>query len=478
MRYSLIVLVFLLFIVPVAAQDGTGFEAAMLPDFAADIAAFPDAPHYTMTVNLALSSDQATFTGQQSVSYTNQTRDTLTEIVFCLYPNFESYGGVLTVNQVQINGSPIAPSYNSTRTIMRVPLAEPLPPSASVTVDLEYRTIVVNNRVRLYGQFSYINGVVATPNFFPLLSVYEADSGWWENPVQPQGDAVYSETSFFDVTVTAPSDVIVITSGSLSAISPNTDGTRTTRYHAPLMRDFALMASSNFETISDTQNGVQIDIHYLPGGRRGADAVLLYAKAALRFFTELFGPYPYAELDVVETYTNAGGIEYPGLIVVQADAWNSLDAFLEVVVAHEVAHQWWYGLVGNDQTIYPWLDEALAQYTTAIYFGKAYGPGVDEAVLAIYEENWLNYRNQVSDQIIGLPVSAYSTEAYYYIVYQKGPLFFHALAEAYGQDALLAALSDYFMAYRYGIVTPNDLQASLEDSLGVDLDALFTEWVG
>lgn len=478
MRSLVILLVVLMCIVPVAAQDGSGYEAAMLPDFVADLEAFPNAPRYTMTINLALSAEQATFTGQQSVTYTNQSGDTLSEIVFRLYPNYESYGGVLTVNQVQIAGSPITPTYDDTRSVMRIPLADALAPNASVTIDLDYTTIVPNNRVRLYGQFSYINGVLATPNFFPQLSVYEAGSGWWVNAAQPQGDAVYSETSFFDVLVTAPTGVIVVTSGSQVETSANADDTYTARYLAPLMRDFSLMASSSFETISDSQDGVQIDVHYLPSGTRGADAVLAYAKDAMKFYTELFGPYPFAELDIVETYTNAGGIEYPGLIVVQDDAWNSLDSFLEVVVAHEVAHQWWYSLIGNDQTAFPWVDESLAQYTTAIYYGKAYGPGVDDAVLASYERSWREYRGQNGDQTIGGPVTDYPDNAYYYIVYQKGPLFFDALADTYGQSEVLAALSDYFMAYRYGIVTPDDMQASFEASLGADLDALFAEWVG
>lgn len=478
MRYVVILIALLMVIMPVAAQDGTGYEAAMLPDYVADLDTFPHAPRYTMTINLDLGADQATFSGLQSVTYTNQSSDTLNEVVFRLYPNYESYGGVLTVNRVQIAGSPITPTYDATNSVMRVPLAEPLAPDASVTIDLAYTTIVVNERVRLYGQFSYSNGVLATPNFFPQLSVYETGAGWWEYAVQPQGDAVYSETSFFDVQVTAASDVVVVTSGSRVDDTTNADGSRTVRYMAPLMRDFSLMASSAFETISDTQDGIQIDVHYLPSGTRGADAVLAYAKVAVQTFNELFGPYPFAELDIVETYTNAGGIEYPGLIVVQDDAWNSLDTFLEVVVVHEVAHQWWYSLVGNDQTAYPWMDEALAQYATALYYGKAYGPTADDAVFASYQGSWQRYLNDYRDLPIGGPVTDYPDNAYYYIVYQKGPLFFKTLADTYGEAALHAALNDYFMAYRYEVATPADMQASFEASLGADLDALFTEWVG
>ncbi len=453
------------------------YGSAMRPEFREDIAAFSDAPRYSLDITLTLISDRASIGGQLVVQYTNRADEPLHEIVFRLYPNLETFSGSTTIGSVFIDSQAVIPIYDETTTLMTLPLTRSLQPDDTTQIELRFDTMIPANDRRLYDQFSYLNGALALPNFYPMLSVY-GDDGWWRNTAHPQGDAVYSETAFFDVSLRVPGDLVVITSGDRIESYLNADGTRTHHYIAPLMRDFAVMAAPGYETISTQQDGVNIDVHFLPGGDNGAVAVRRYAAEAIRIFTQHFGPYPYTELDIVETYTVAGGIEYPGLIVIQDDSWNAMNAFLEVVTAHEVAHQWWYGLVGNDQTRHPWLDEALAQYSTALYYGGLYSPDTQADTLLEYRNTWQEYLSRHADRPIGGAVTDYSGDDYFFFVYQKGPLFFATLADTYGEEALLAALSDYFQTYRYDIVTPDDLQLSLETSLGVDLDDLFAEWVG
>src|SRR5690606_909444 len=173
---------------------------------------------------------------------------------------------------------------------------------------------------------------------------------------------------------------------------------------------------------------------------------------------------PYAKLDVVQTPTTAGGIEYPGVFVVGYDAWDQIsDRFLFVIV-HETAHQWWYSLVGNDQTLDPWMDEALAQFAVALFIGDVEGEAAYHASMDSFEAQYQRYLALAVnlDKPIGLPVSAYQSNSYFYLVYQKGPLFYRALVEEYGIDAVLAALRDYFAAYQYGIAEPVDMLLSFE----------------
>ncbi|NDJ86387.1 MAG: M1 family metallopeptidase [Chloroflexi bacterium] len=454
------------------------FDAALRPEFRQDIQAHPDAPRYTMDITLSLTADVATLQGDLQVKYTNRTSESLETVVFRLYPNLPSFGGDLQVQTITIVDQTVLPEFDSTRSVMAVPLPTELAPEQSVILELQFESIIQAGDAPLYDQYSYINGTLAVPNFFPLLSVYEPGSGWWQVTDHPQGDAVFSETAFFDVTLTAPAELVVITSGSLIASQNNDDNTRTHRFVGALIRDFALMAYNRYMTLSDSQSGIAIDVHYLPGGEDGAVAVMEYTKNSLRVFSETFGAYPYAELDVVETYTTAGGIEYPGLIVVQDDAWNAVSTYLEYVTAHEVAHQWWYSLVGNDQTRYPWLDESLTQYSTALYYGQVRGPEAQAAVLDDYQSGWERFVANNPDLPVGLPAAEYTGSEYFRIVYQKGPLFFATLADTYGEPALLAALSAYFDANRYQIATPTILQDILETELQDDLDAVFTEWIG
>lgn len=460
------------------AQDENKFGPAMQPEFQSDIAAFPNIPQITLSATLTISEQEATVAGQLQVLYTNASPDSLNEMVFRLYPNYPSFGGQTKVSNVQVNGRPVTPQLDTGSTIVSVPLLTPLATGEQASVSMDFSSTVFANRSVLYAQYSYLAGNLALPNFFPLLSVYETGVGWWRNVAHPQGDAVYSPTANFEVTLTAPDNWILITSGTRIDSTTHADQTQTTHYVAPLMRDFALMASPRYETISGEQDGIIIDVHYFSGGDDAAREALRFAVDSVRIFNAHFGEYPFAELDIVETYTSAGGIEYPGLVVVQSGSWRVGDSYLEIVVAHEVAHQWWYSLIGNDQTRDPWLDESLAQYSTALYYGDVYGINAQESFLDSLEGSWLNYRLNYDDMVIGLAPSDYSDSAYFSIVYAKGPLFFELLAATYGQDALLQALHDYFAAYRYQIATPSRLQTSLEASLGQDLDSLFMEWVG
>lgn len=459
------------------------FAPAMLPEFVGDLAAHAHAPHYTIDMALALTPTQAVIDGYQRVRYTNRAPDALDEIVFRLYPNLESYGGKLLVLRVTVDGHTVTPHLDATGTVLRVPLPAPLAPGAATTLALDYELTIWEGRVRLYAQFSYLDGVLALPNAYPVLSVYEPGNGWWDVTDHAQGDAVYSQTAFYEVTITAPEDLVFATSGIEIAQHAGAEGTLVHEYIAPLMRDFAIFASTHYVTLNGEQDGTTIRISYDPArvnAEFNAFVALRVTQEAVKLFNTTFGAYPFAELDVVQTPTRAGGVEYPGLFVVGDRLWDENgDNFLFVIV-HETAHQWWYSLVGNDQTLDPWMDEALAQFATALFIRDLEGEASFEAAMEAYLAQYTRFLALATglDRPIGLPASAYDATAYYYLVYQKGPLFFGALADTYGLEAVLAALRDYFAAYRYRIAEPADMLASFERSLGADLDDVFAEWVG
>jgi aminopeptidase N len=148
---------------------------------------------------------------------------------------------------------------------------------------------------------------------------------------------------------------------------------------------------------------------------------------------------------------------------------------LEATIAHEVAHQWFYGLVGNDQIDEPWLDEALAQYATLVYYQDVYGPDGATGFHDSLEGRW-NRVNR-ADIPIGLPVRDYSPQEYGAIVYGRGPLFLEALSERMGTDVFETFLSDYYLTFQWGIATSQDFQALAEQHCECDLTDLFEEWV-
>jgi aminopeptidase N len=194
------------------------------------------------------------------------------------------------------------------------------------------------------------------------------------------------------------------------------------------------------------------------------------------YFEQTFGPYPFAEFDVVETANIAGGIEYPGLITMPIQNYGQIGGFFQWATVHEVAHQWWYSLVGNDQQDEPWLDEALTQYSTALYyeFRADWPVAVDEMFVSTYDA----IRDTELDDLIDRPVAAYSEANYGPVVYYKGPLFFDALRQELGDETFFALLQDYFTTYRYRESSQAELRDLIDQAAGMDMSPLYQQWLG
>jgi aminopeptidase N len=148
---------------------------------------------------------------------------------------------------------------------------------------------------------------------------------------------------------------------------------------------------------------------------------------------------------------------------------------MESTVAHEVGHQWFYGLVGDDQLDDPWLDESLTQFATLQYYADEYGAVGEQGFRSSLEARWAGAGR--ANIPIGLPVAKYSQENYGAIVYGRGPLFFVALRDEMGREAFDAFLKDYTGSLAWGIATPEILQSLAEKHCACDLDAIFNEWV-
>jgi aminopeptidase N len=149
--------------------------------------------------------------------------------------------------------------------------------------------------------------------------------------------------------------------------------------------------------------------------------------------------------------------------------------YLESAVAHEVAHQWFYNVVGNDQVDEPWVDEALVQYLTGLYYRDVYGEEGYEGFKESWNSRW--GRVDFEDIPIGFPVEGYDGIAYGAIVYGRGPLFMDALAEKMGQETFNVFLRDYYETNKWGIGTASEFEELAERHCDCDLSDIFEEWV-
>jgi aminopeptidase N len=430
-------------------------------------------------IDLQIPDDFRLLKGYEEVLYTNQEDEPLEEVYFRTFPNVA--GGAVTVSNVKVNGQEVAPIFEYEESALRVPMPVALQPGEQTVIQMDFEVAVAFEMGGNYGLFGYFDGVLVLDEFYPVIPVYD-DEGWNVEAPPPNGDLTYYDASFYLVRVTAPADLTVVASGSEIAREDEGDQQVLTFAAGPA-RDFYLAGGENLDMTSETVGETTINSFSLPKWEAGAKLALQYAKNALESFNQRFGVYPYTEFDIISTPMLALGIEYPGMTAVRTELYDPdaepyglpSQVMLESTVAHEVAHQWFYNVVGNDQVDEPWLDEALVQYVTSLYYLDTYGEGAARDFRGGWDWRW--DRVNRAETPIGLPSAAYAEDEYSPIVYGRGPYFIMALAEEMGQEAFDNFLRDYYEAHKWGIGTDDAFRDLAERHCECDLSDLFEEWV-
>jgi hypothetical protein len=460
-----------------AWDDRSIFKNGLAPSQQSVLEGLKGASVYHIEFNIA--DDLFHVTGREEVRYTNTETIPLNEVELRLFPNI--LGGSIDVTNILVDDNSVTPKYDLANSVMILPLTMPLAVGQSTVLKMDFTVMVPQEIERNYGLLAFYNNVLALAHAYPTIPVYD-DEGWNAEIPSNQGDVTYTDASFYVVKIIAPKDVTVVTTGS--EISHTTEGeTQTLTVADGPARDFYLAASPDYQKVSETVDGITINSYAPADLQEGANATLEIAAKSLELYGQLYAPYPYTELDIVATPTLAGGIEYPGLVVVASRAYAAKDnasgatpkQLLEGIVAHEVGHQWFYNLVGDDQLDDPWLDEALAQYLTLEYFTSEYGPRGEQGFINSLENRWQSVERAKIP--IGLPVTKYSDKEYGAIVYGRGPLFLVALRDKMGAAVFNELLKDYVTQLSWGIASPQFMQSLAEKHCSCDLGPLFKEWV-
>lgn len=418
-------------------------------------------------------------TGTEEVRYTNTEDVELNEVQFRLFPNI--LGGEMTISNLTFDGNPVTPEYDLQNSLMIVRLPAPLEIGQSIVFKMDYSVTVPQSLQLNYGVLAYADDVLALAHAYPVIAVYD-DEGWNAEIPPQSGDVAFQDVAFYIVRIHAPTDVMLVTSGR--TISLDEDGqTQTMTVANGPARDFYLAASPNYEEYTQTFGEVTIRVYAPAGYNDGAAFAIDVAAKSIEVFSQRYAPYPYTELDIVSTPTLALGIEYPGAIAITSRIFyinreindTPVSVYLESTVAHEVGHQWFYALVGDDQLDDPWLDESLTQFITLQYYIDRYGDGPAEGFKSSLEDRWSRVGNAKIP--IGMPVANYQGAEYSAIVYGRGPLFFVALRDEMGSDAFDSFIKEYTESLSWGIATPEYLQSLAETHCACDLDTIFNEWV-
>jgi hypothetical protein len=448
----------------------------------------PSMPAYRIQVQV--DPEAGTLTGQMSLSLPPDPEAIVpVELYFRLYPNLEHYAASMRVDLVSINGQGAPFSYAASGTALHVVVPpDSVSAGESITVDMTWHASLPTWPQGYYVLFGDVGGVLSLPLSYPVLAVRDgqAPDGWRLDLGTPQGDAAFSEMALYQVTVDAPANQVVVASGTLSEIedvpSPDQDEVadeapwKSWQFVAGPSREFALFLSDQFRLDETVAGDVRVNSWYLAGDEATGRAAAEYAAAALRVYGELFGAYPYAELDVVAGPLTFRGMEYPGLVELGIDLYRESAYELEFRVAHEVAHQWWYNLVGSDAVNVPWLDEGLAEYATYFYYQKVGGQEDADRLVKRWETAYAYARDRGLDAIVNQEAEAFQGN-YEAMVYGKAALFHDALRQNLGDEQYLALLQRYAETSRYGVATPDDLTMLIKELGGSAAEELYQRWI-
>ncbi|NPV76438.1 MAG: M1 family metallopeptidase [Anaerolineae bacterium] len=459
-------------------EDRTPWQVGLIPEARKTLAELPAAPVYHMDV--ILQEDLIHLTVRQEVLYTNLEGTPLDRLYFHLYPNL--FGGRLEITSARLNGNSAPVTLEQNDALLRLPFSPALGQGEAVVIALDFNVTVPTGGNSNYNTFAYSDGVLALAQFYPILAVYAPGEGWDTQLPPAYGDVLYADASLYQIRLTAPASVELVSSGVVTHQEEKKNQQIQTIAAGPV-REFYLAARQEFDKISRKSGGTIINSYAPPGSEESARLVLETAASALESFNNRIGPFPFTEYDLVATATDALGVEYPGVVAISGHLYapkgseaNTLGGiYLESTVAHETAHQWFYGIIGNDQIREPWLDEAMAQYSTWLYFLDRYGAEGAGGYRQSWQQRWETVKKEKIP--IGLPVADYSPQEYSAIVYGRGPIFIQELEKEMGKQAFAAFLQTYYQAYQWKIAAGKDFKALAEQQCACNLTPLFEQWV-
>jgi hypothetical protein len=449
------------------------------------------------SIDAVFSPEEASLKAEQQVNYINLEEIPLGEIYFHLYPNafrtqetapflFDDflraypYGfepGYIELERVEIDGKSAQYEISGDqKTIMKIKLDKALDVGAKTKIEMSYTIKLPPAQERFgYGDETFNFG-----NWYPVAAVFD-ESGWNLDPYHPIGDPFYSDVSNYDVTIRTPKEMVVAASGNILKDEIKEEE-RIWQIEAKLMRDFAWVASKNFEVVEKDVEGTTLKMYYLKGvGLEDEikEFTTLVGEDSLKVFNKIYGKYPYGQYSIVQT-NFPSGMEYPGIVFIGKDYYDDrAREYLEIVIVHETAHQWWYGVVGNDEIDEAWLDESLTTYGEVIYAMEVFGEEAGQEYEKVYNEaEYHEAAATIKDETMLKPLDQFEGwDDYGPLIYNRGSMFMNEIYEKYGKDKLYTIFAEYYDQYRFKNATTEDFKKVCEEVLGEDVDPLFEKWL-
>ena len=427
-------------------------------------------------INLTLFEDM---TVDGNMTYTFNSPSNITAVYFSLYPNAFSQTAEISpvYSSDELSAYPNGKSYGHVevkcakafgremefqttginQNTLVVGLDKTVESGERVEVYLEFKVILPNVKHRT----GYGDNTVNLTNFYPVACVYE-NGDFYKNVYYPSGDPFYTECSNYKVSLTVPSEYSI--ASSLSPISTEWSGGNTKySYQRNSVRDVAFILSKNYKIIEKSCKETTVKYYYF--NDKNPEKTIETACNALSFFSDKYLKYPYAEYVVAEADFLYGGMEYPCLSLISNEI---SDDYRDYVVAHETAHQWFYGILGVNQNEIGYFDEGLTELSTALFLSEYLGVKIENYInqtvssyLSIKEA--LAYSGNTLAPVMERNLKDFSSEAeYVMIAYNRSQIMFYEILKTLGEGKFYKFMKNFIKTNAYKNVTANDFCKSLE----------------
>lgn len=478
------------------------------------------------TIDVSLNDKEHTLTGFETIEYTNNSPDTLSFIWFHLWPNAYKNDKTAFTDQQLENGS--TTFYFSSKEdkgyinkldfkvnnitaqtadhpqhidIIKIILPAPLAPGQQATITTPFHVKLPHN----FSRGGHDGQSYQITQWYPKPAVYDK-YGWHPMPYLDQGE-FYSEFGNFDVTISLPKNYVVAATGELQnpeekqwltsrasyAWEPiqqkvkNSSGqiktsyqlfpesaaeTKTIQYKQSQVHDFAWFADKRFIVNKDTcrlASGKVIDVvtYYTPQEKNRWDKTVSYSKDAVQHYSNLVGEYPYSIVQVVQGPKSfGGGMEYPTITVI---APTKSSSSLDYVIAHEIGHNWFYGILGTNERKHPWMDEGINSYYEQLYRKKKDSKHTTHTEQSLLE----TYTAEKKDQPIVTSSEDFTEVNYALIAYYKTAQWMQWLESYLGTATFNLAMQEYYRRWQFKHPQPEDLKQVLTTISGKNLDSAF-----
>jgi hypothetical protein len=463
------------------------------------------------TIDVSLNDREKTLDGFESIQYTNNSPDTLRFIWFHLWPNAYKNDRTAFSDQLLENGNTAfyfsgkdhrgyinrldfkvdgatakTEDHPQHIDIVKVILPKPLPPNGKINITTPFHVKLPFN----FSRGGFDGESFQVTQWYPKPAVYDKN-GWHPMPYLDQGE-FYSEFGSFDVRITVPKNYVVAATGELQnaaekewlktradflmpvppaqpvvasrsrpikktppvPVIPTATETKTLHFTQRNVHDFAWAADKRFIVNIDTlqlPSGrvVNVSSYYTPAEKNSWQRSVHFAKQALRFYSQEIGEYPYAVASVVQGPPSfGGGMEYPTLTLISPTASVQ---WLDQVIAHELGHNWFYGILASNERQHPWMDEGMNSFYEGKYIQAKYGGQSREEEL-IFQ---LKAANK-TDQPIATASEAFSQLNYGLVAYHKTAEWMKLVEEKLTPAKFRLMMQEYFAKWKFRHPQPDD----------------------